>query len=422
MTPRGTSPRRTNGRRSDHRALLPGAVCALLIISSVSWRADTYFSGGLDPVVILKALLSGAALCLSVVGVRRAAVIRPLGMRSLLLLTAYLAVTCLGGWAAAAPFASAVVAVRVAVLAATIMLLLHAFDVEVVLSSLIRAMGAVGIFAALTGLPTLSSGRLSGGLPPLSANGVANLCAVPMIVLIWRVVEGRPRGRWDPLTTAGLLLVIILTGSRTTLATLLLAVLVMVIQMRRLSALFFVGLAALVPASVYLLFGTPFVSGLASRGGAANVTTLSSRTIAWEAAIHMTGTWWQHWFGGGLALKQIPVAGQYWSTQILDSSIISALVQGGLVGLAIGSVWIVTIIIACLRCGRPWRSLWLGLLAFTLPRSILESGLLDATPDFLLLMVVSLVSEPLARHPFPPDSGRTPHRSVASPTRKGLSG
>lgn len=84
--------------------------------------------------------------------------------------------------------------------------------------------------------------------------------------------------------------------------------------------------------------------------------------------------------------------------------------QGGLVGLALAAVWIVSIIIASLYCDRRWRSLWLGLLVFLVSRSFLESGLFDATPAFLVLFMVSLMSEKSSRKMLVPPVEPAPRR------------
>jgi hypothetical protein len=46
---------------------------------------------------------------------------------------------------------------------------------------------------------------------------------------------------------------------------------------------------------------------------------------------------------------------------------------------------------------RPDRLLYLSLLVFILVRSVLESGLLDATPAFCVFFAISLVSEERSR-------------------------
>lgn len=378
-------------------SVLPYAVCALLVTSAVSWRSDSYFSGTFDPVVLVKAVLSIAALALALVAFRRAKTLEPVGTRTICFLTTYLVVTCLGGWSSGTTLPSVVVAVRVAILAGAAILLLQAYDADVVLRAFVRVMGLVGLVAAVTGIASLSSGRLSGGLPPLLPNSVANLCAVPALVIIWRTIEGRSRGRWDLVSLVTLMAIVLLTGSRTSLAALVFAALVMIVQVRKISAPVFIGLVALIPSVAYLASATSFVSDLLNRGGSSNVSTLSSRTIAWNAALNMSGSWWQQWFGGGLAMKHIPVSGQYWQTQILDSSWISVLVQGGMVGVVVAGTWAIVVTGGTMRWVQPSRSLWLGLLAFIIPRSIFESGLFDATPDFMLFLVIALLSEPSRR-------------------------
>jgi hypothetical protein len=184
-----------------------------------------------------------------------------------------------------------------------------------------------------------------------------------------------------------------LTGSRTTLATLVLACVAMAVQARRIAVPAFIAMVLAVPAAAFTVFATSAVTGLLLRGGDQNVTTLASRTIAWQSALTMDTTWWQHWFGGGLTLKHIPVSGQYWETQLLDSSWVSALVQAGLLGIGVAALWVLTTTGAALRSGRPWRPLWVGLLIFTVLRSLLESGMFDASTSFMVFAVVSLAVE-----------------------------
>ena len=58
-----------------------------------------------------------------------------------------------------------------------------------------------------------------------------------------------------------------------------------VLQARTITTRMFLGLVALLPAGFYLLFATSTVSNVFSRGGNQNMATLSSRTIAWDAAL-----------------------------------------------------------------------------------------------------------------------------------------
>lgn len=384
------------GEEPRGRAVMLYVVSLLLVASTVSWRRGTYFSGSFDPVVVLKAAISGTALALAIISLGRTRARTPIGPRSIAFLTAFLLTTSLGGWAAGTTFASLVLAVRVAILAAVMICLLQAYGVETVLNVLVRVIAATAVLAVVSGASTLTSGRLSGGIPPLHPNELAFLCGVVVLALVWRGVEGT-ESYWNWAAIVALMGVVWLTGSRTGLVALTAAMILMMLQTRAVTTPLFLGLVAMLPVGGFVFFATSTVSDLFERGGQQNITTLSSRTIAWDAALQFNIPWWQQWFGGGLAMKRIPVAGQYWKNQILDSSWISALVQGGVVGLALAALWICTTVVASLYCDRRWRSLWLGLLMFLVGRSFLESGLFDATPAFLLLMMVSVMSEKASR-------------------------
>jgi hypothetical protein len=363
----------------------------LVVACTIPWRRATYFSGALDPVVAAKGLIGSLALALSAYAASRGHVAR-LGARTTGFAICYLAVTFIGGWSAGLAVPSAVVAVRVAMLLATLAFLLSAFGVRTVVHAVGYTMGGVGMLAAVTGAGTLSSGRLSGGMPPLAPNEIAFLTGVVILLTILRLIEG-VAARWELGMAVGLAGIVWFTGSRTTLATLVLAVGVMVVQARRFSVPAFIAMVLAVPAAALGMVMTTAVSDLLLRGGDQNVTTLASRTIAWEAALSMDTSDWQRWFGGGLTLKHIPVSGQYWSTQLLDSSWISALVQAGLLGLALTVCWVLVSLGAAASAPRPWRPLWTGLLVFVVLRSLLESGMFDASTSFIVFVLVSLASE-----------------------------
>jgi hypothetical protein len=367
-------------------------ICLLLVAGTVSWRRGVYFTGAFDVVVILKAGISGLALLLALYTWRQASNRTELGPRTVVIGGTYLAVTCLGGLAAGSGFASAVVAVRVALIAASLLLLLSTFELDQVMGSLVHVFGAVAAVSIITGLASVGQGRLEGGIPPLSPNELAFMCGTVALHALHRVVAHASRP-WDWPVIVALLLVVWLTGSRTGVATLMLAMVLMLLQARRLSVPAFISLVVGVPVLAFVATSTSTVGDLLSRGGAENVTTLSSRTIAWQAALQMDMSFWQRWFGGGLAMKHVPVTGQYWSDQLLDSSWISALVQGGLVGITLYALWTLGTVIAAVRSPRPWRPLWTGLLVFVVGRSFLESGLLDASTPFLVFITVSAMSE-----------------------------
>ncbi|GAA2737167.1 hypothetical protein GCM10009867_23310 [Pedococcus aerophilus] len=366
--------------------------CILLVACTIPWRRGTYFSGGLDPVVALKGLIGAAGLALSFYLSRDRGSQLRLGARTIALATSYLVISVIGGWAAGTTLPSLVIAVRVAMLLASLAFLLQAFGIARVVPAMLRTMGLLAALAIATGIGTLASGRLQGGIPPLAPNEIAFLCGALLLLTVHRIVE-REATRGELPLAALLAALVWLTGSRTTAATLAVALVVIIIQARRFSVPAFLALVAAVPAVAYAVLATSAVTDMLLRGGSQNVTTLSSRTIAWQAALTMDTSTYQRWFGGGLTMKHIPVGGQYWQTQLLDSSWVSGLVQTGILGLAVIGLWVLTTTVAALRTPRPWRPLWLGLLVFIVFRSLLESGLFDASTSFIVFALVSLASE-----------------------------
>jgi hypothetical protein len=373
---------------------IPLLVGLLLVISTVSWRPYTdyvFYSGGTDPIVVGKAMLSALGLALAWTARQRSPAPRPMGTGAVWLLLAYVVVSTFGAWTTGDLMASAVLGFRVLMHAATVMLLVKSFAPAHLVRAWLVAMMTIGLFGAATGLPSLLQGRrLGGGLPPLNPNEVALLCAVPAIGVAWLMLTDRGRGVHGAVMV-GLLAVIWASGSRTALFALLVALFVMVLQSRRLRPGIACTLVFVFFGFVYAATATSVLTGYFARGGEENVTTLSSRTIAWSAAFSFPDTPWVRWMGAGLARKQIPVEGQYWDQQLLDSSWISALVQAGLLGALILLVWILFTGWATFRVPAPSRMLYVGLMVFLLVRSVLESGLLDSTPAFITFFLVSLL-------------------------------
>lgn len=350
-----------------------------------------YFSGGVDPVVGAKALLSGLALVLASLARHRCAAPQHVSHRVVWLLVAYCAAATFGAWSTGDVVPSAVLAVRVLILATVVALLVTAFSAEVLIRQWLVANMCIGLLAAVTGLPSFLGGsRLEGGLPPLNPNEIALLCAMPVLGVAWLALTGRGRGLHGALF-AGLLVVIWVTGSRTVLFAVLVGLFMMVVQSRRLRPAIACTLVFVFLAFVYVATVTSVLTGYFARGGEENLTTLSSRTIAWSAAFSFADTPWVRWMGAGLARKQIPVEGQYWDQQLLDSTWISALVQAGLVGVMILLLWALFTGWASFRMPAPSRLLYSGLVVFLLVRSVLESGLLDSTPAFITFFLVSLL-------------------------------
>jgi hypothetical protein len=369
-------------------------ICLMLVIGSVSWRQKVYFDGDLDPVVVAKAAITAIALLLCLHALLSCPRPNRIGHRSLILLGLFVAVATFGGWAAGDGMSSLIVAVRVLMVGVAAFLLVRAFPVDVLLRALFTAMAAVGVTAVVTGaLKVLGTGgRLQGGIPPLAANEIALLCGVPALALIWRYLSHRGR-RLDVVLILLLAAAVWASESRTGLAALLVAAVVMLVQARRMSPGAVVAVVMGAAGVLYLLLTTNLLAAYFERSNEGSVATLNSRTIAWNAALDLPQTTVAWWMGGGLALKRIPVQGQSWNNQGLDSSWVSAWVQGGLLCVLLLAVWAVGALVAAGRAPQPYRMLLTAVLTFQLIRSFLESGLVDATPSFLLFMTMSMLAE-----------------------------
>ena len=369
-------------------------VTLLMVLGAVDWRRGAYFAGSVDPVVLSKALVAGLGLLLAY-GLASARRGHRLGTLSVWGLAVVLGSSLWGALTGGQLLGGGVMAVRVAVLGGTVFFLLRAAPSLEVLRRTAQACGAVAVVASLTGLPEMTDGRLAGGLPAMDPNALALLAGIPLVVLAWRTVLGE--AGWG-IAAGGLyfLAVLWLTGSRTALLMLLVGVAAMALHVRRPRVGLVVGGLVLAAFGTIGAVATGALSGFAERGGD-GTSTLGSRFIAWRAALTWADSTWQTVFGGGLNVKIIRVTGQYWDTQPLDSSWASLLVQTGLLGLLVAAGWVCWVARGALRAPYPHRVLFVGLWVFLVGRSLLESGLFDASPAFLLFLAVSLLAEGASR-------------------------
>ena len=395
-------------------------VILLVVISAITWRARVVFAGGIDVVVIGKALVALVALAAAWAARRSVRDPQPMGTMYLWLLAGYVTVSLFGAWTYGQLSVSAVLSVRVVVLAATIALLVKTFPPERLIRDLFVALTLVALVASVTGLPVLLAGeRLRGGIPELHSNELSLLCALPVIGLLFLVVHG-----WARVGHIVLLILLLglvwLTGSRTSLLAIAIAFVVILVQARRFNPWLVVVISAALPIGVYLSFQTDVIDEFVNRGGTGRIETLNSRSIVWEAAFSFPQTEWTRWFGVGLATKRIPVTGQYWDDQNLDSSWVSTLVQAGILGIVILVVWLVTLSVRTFFLPRTPRSLIQAVLIFLIIRSVLESGLIDSSPAFVTLLVISLVVDrrPIGTAPLSRRSPGAESRSAAPASRR----
>ncbi|PXW35308.1 UNVERIFIED_CONTAM: hypothetical protein DES50_101253 [Williamsia faeni] len=361
--------------------------CLLLVISVVPWRQNVYYSGGADIVVVAKAVVLALSAAVAITTRRPARL--PIPVLPLAILIAYIFVSLIGATVLGSNFASAVLGFRLLIAGTVVAILLWSHRTEHVVSAITLSMLLIGSVAAITGISTLASGRLSGGIPPVAPNEIAILCSVPFIVLVWRSIS--IGAGWPELVSLPILAATIYaTGSRTGVMAVAVVVVMTLLRSRRIPIPIIMTILLGIPTLVLIAVSTSALTNFAERGGTENIQSLSSRTIAWSAAFDSDNGLLGKLFGAGLAQKMIPVPGQYWSTQKLDSTWVSAYIQAGWLGLALLTLLVVLGILAALGAPRPESNLWMALLVFVVARSLLESGMLDASSGFLIFFTVVL--------------------------------
>lgn len=369
-------------------------IMLLLVMSVVTWRTGSVYGGGVDAVVVAKAAIGFLALSLSWGARINAYRPKPMANTFVWLLLAYVGISTFGAWTDGGLRVSGILSVRLLLVTFTLVLLVKTFPRQQLLEDLLSSFALVAVVAALTGLPSLTDeGRLAGGLPQMHSNELSLLCALPVIGLFHKVILDRAKAS-HALLLLTLGSALIATGSRTALLTVFLAVLVMLVQARAVQPALVVALVAVVPLLAWLTLRTEAVTSFFAREGAGegDLRTLNSRSIAWEAALSHAQTPWTQWFGEGLAIKQVPVEGQYWDIQNIDSSWFSSLVQTGWLGVFLLVLWVLLLAWKTTLMPREPRMIFQGLLAALLFRSIPETGLIDSSPAFLTFLTLSLLA------------------------------
>ena len=391
----------------------PYFVFLVLIGATIPWRSKTYFEGGLDPIVIIKAVLSLFALgCAVLVAFNRPT--RELRSGPVVFLLLYLGVTVIGAWSTGELVPAAVIVIRVLVVVAAILVLSRTFEGVTLLGCLVAALGTYALVGAGTGFGSLATGRLEGGLPPLHPNELASICALVLLWCLWRILNGKDT--WLHLLAVPVAIgMLIATGSRTPLIAVAAGALLVILYARAMRVRTLVIALVLVPVLWWVLIGTDFVRGLLVRDDPVELTTFSNRTIAWQAALAPKSSPWLTWFGGGLPMKRIEVPGQFWETQILDSSWVSALVQGGYLGLALCALWMLSSMFATANSPRSLRAIQLALLVYLTLRGFLESGLFDASTAFLVFFTVVMATPVRSVQPETPLGEQGPVLTASRP-------
>lgn len=380
-------------------AVVALVVFTLVVVSVVPWRRGAIYAGGADAVVVAKALVALVALAAAAALFAAARMRGSTGARSLTLLVAIACVSALGALSTGDPDASLVLVVRLLIASATVVLVVRSVAPEVVITALLTAMGAVAVFTAVTGLLAgVTDGRLAGGLPEMAPNVLAGL-AGPPVLGIAALFARRGIRAWSGLAFVVLVAIVLATGSRTSLLVVVVGVVLTLAHSRRLPASTVVATIAAVPVLAGIVLLTDTVGQAVSRGqNLQELSSFSSRTVAWDAVLATPFDTWAKWIGVGLAAKTVEVQERWRDSQVLDSSWVSIIAQAGIVGTVLLVVWVIGVVAASVR-DRRLGGLTTPLLVLILIRSFTENGLVESSSTFVLFLAVSLVLEPASRFP-----------------------
>jgi hypothetical protein len=270
-----------------------------------------------------------------------------------------------------------------------ILLRCHLVCLRVVLGSVL--LGAV----LAPGVAFSYGGRLSGALWPIPPTQVAHYCAVLLgcTLVLWFC--GATPGKTATLTLvaagAGLI------GAHTRTALLAMAIGLTVAgaslfvghaRVRRTSAL--VGVLTVLCATVF----APLLKEWLLRGQTAQeATQLTGRTKVWSDIFKLRRPWLEEVFGSGLSNKSF-------NGLPIDSNWVATYLDQGWFGVVTEATFlIVLIMLAVMHPRGPRRALALFLLTYCLVASFTETGLGDASPYLLELVLAGALLAPPARAP-----------------------
>jgi hypothetical protein len=235
-------------------------------------------------------------------------------------------------------------------------------------------------------------GRLSGALWPMPPPQVAHYAAILLgtSVILWmcRVITGRHA----LLGITGSAAILVGTHTRT-------AILGVIVGLALASASLFLGHArvrrtsasTLVAVIVIATLFAPQISNWAARGQSAEeATQLTGRTKVWSDVFATSRPWLNELFGSGLSNKSF-------NGLAIDSNWVATYLDLGWFGMILQATFLLLLLLMAVSHVRgPRRAIALFLTVYCIVASITETGLGDASPYLLNLVVAAslLVPEP----------------------------
>src|ERR1700677_575936 len=272
------------------------------------------------------------------------------------------------------------------------------------LNSLFVVLGSVllGLFIAPN--RALARGRLSGEFWPITPVQVADYSAVALglVVVLWFC--GEMSGRRAAPISGVLVIMLLLSHTRTEVialaAGLLVAGLSMFAVRVRVRRLF--GSVAITVSVAVLAFSGVLTAWLARGEHSSHLSNLTGRTNVWTSVVNDPRDFWQMTFGYGLSSKAF-------NGLPIDSNWMSGYFDLGLVGVTIIAAFLLFVLVDALFQPRGVRrALALFLVTYLIITSYTETGLSDASMYLLELAVAASLL-------IPPDPEGGWYASAAGP-------
>ncbi|QIG38802.1 hypothetical protein G5T42_04305 [Microbacterium sp. 4R-513] len=386
-------------RPSRQRIVAVAILFVLLILSVIPWRSDTIYQGGVDSVVVAKAIIAVFTLAFAMVLYARTRVKIPVGLGPAVVLGIVLLLSLLGSLVSGYSASTSVIVVRIGIAMTTVLLVLSSVRWQYALGGLMAAMALWAVIAAATGIGTLfSEGRLGGRVPEIHPNEVAGLAGAPLVAMVVWMLRTRVRP-WRVLVALLLLAIVLASGSRTALLGVFIAIGIAFLTNGMPSRGIVYLLLVTLPVAYAVVVFTGIVEALLTRAGSTDATSaLDARFEAWRVVLSWDWQSWQKWVGMGLSVKKVAVNLQYRQDQVLDSSWASLLAQTGVLGTVLVAGLVAWCLVGALVSSSR-RGALLPLLVLLVLRSLTESGLVDSAIPFILFLVIATLLTHRSRHP-----------------------
>lgn len=312
------------------------------------------------------------------------------------LLLAYACVTLLGGAllgdtsSVARSLRFAVVVLAVAAIAGR----LPRGDIVRLTIGFAVTVSASSLAGALVGGARLYHRRLQGYPLPLHPNLLGFIAALGILLAAALWSERGLSSKHIITVVAVLAPALVLSGSRTSIAALVLGLAGLRIRATGARSTALVGvLVALAAVVIVLQIGTSYkpLSSLSTRGGTTTVTgTIDTRTSEWSAAIDANRTPTEKVFGKGLAVKTLAVNLPFAESAPIDGTWYAAYLSAGLAGVVILAVLLASILSVAYR---TMDRLLLSTALFVAVTSALTDVLNDVSIGLVVLVALAIGNE-----------------------------